>query len=393
MAPDGEAIANLLLLAGTTPEEVVEKREDDSRRATLQNAANARLREFFTTAWRQASLTVELAIEPTYLRVFVRDLNGEHSTAKFTDRSDGLRLFVCLAAFLKARAPHTPPVLLIDEAEQHLHLNAQADLVNLLQDSDEISQVVYTTHSPACLPTDLGSGVRFVEPSRTSESSTIRHDFWSESTKDSSGFSPLLFVMGAGAAAFASVRRALVAEGPSEMPPPPTLVRLANDLHELDYQVAPGIAIASQESLRILSESATRVAYVVDGDAGGAIWSERSSPRELSRRTQIYRLSKNAGVEDLLDRDFYVQAMNAAIAASGKSISKADISSGTVKSGLKNWGLRNPGILLGSVGCCRNLFLGRHESGEAIIRLSTRGTAALKSLHSWVEDQMESAPN
>jgi len=383
------AATNLLALAGTTPSDVLAVRNDDSRRATLQNKANVTLRNFFANAWGQTDLTVEVNLEPELMRVFVRDINEQHSTAKFSDRSEGLRLFVCLAAFLMSRSSSVPPVLLIDEAEQHLHLNAQADLVNLLQSSPQISQVLYTTHSPACLPTDLGSGVRFVEPSKLAETSLIRHDFWSESTTSSLGFSPLLFVMGAGAAAFATVRMALVAEGPSDMLLLPTMIRLATGLPELRYQIAPGIAISSRESLRDLNETASRVCYVVDGDKGGLAWKGDLSDAGI-QKDRIRSLPKDMATEDLFDRSFYLDTINACIAASGKHVDSPDLSPGPMKSALTRWNTLNGNHVPGPIAVAE-FVLGRHESGEYPIRLSARGTKLLQELHRWTDDLMENA--
>lgn len=43
-----------------------------------------------------------------------------------------------------------------------LHYDAQADLIGVLEEQDAAAQVIYTTHSPASLPNDLGAGVRVV---------------------------------------------------------------------------------------------------------------------------------------------------------------------------------------------------------------------------------------
>lgn len=81
------------------------------------------------------------------------------------NRSDGLRQFVALRAHVASNVSvGGEPVLLIDEADIHLHYNAQADLVQVLETQDEAAKVIDTTHSAGCLPQDLGRGIRIIVP-------------------------------------------------------------------------------------------------------------------------------------------------------------------------------------------------------------------------------------
>ena len=77
---------------------------------------------------------------------------------RWEERSDGLRTYLALIAFLSSKDLSTPPVLVFDEAESHLHWDAQADLINVLYDQNMASQIVYSTHSPGCLRMILGMG-------------------------------------------------------------------------------------------------------------------------------------------------------------------------------------------------------------------------------------------
>lgn len=98
------------------------------------------------------------------------------------------------SAFLASGGWQVPPVLLIDEAETHLHFDAQADLVSVLLKSVDAEQVLYSTHSPGCLPSDLGTGIRLVTRDPEDAASLIKSDFWAGQEP---GFAPLLFAMGA----------------------------------------------------------------------------------------------------------------------------------------------------------------------------------------------------
>ncbi|MDT0407281.1 AAA family ATPase, partial [Streptomyces edwardsiae] len=129
--------------------------------------------------WRQERLDVELNVTGSRLEVLIAEGHSTGSTTTFDERSDGLRTFVALVAFLARQEYQLPPVLLVDEIETHLHLDAQADLVEVLTNDVEASQVFYTTHSPASLPRDLGTGLRLVRPDPSNRSvSLLRNDFW-----------------------------------------------------------------------------------------------------------------------------------------------------------------------------------------------------------------------
>ena len=53
------------------------------------------------------------------------------SFSLMTERSDGLRSFVALRAFLGQHNTDQPPVLMVAEAEIHIHYDAQANFVDM----------------------------------------------------------------------------------------------------------------------------------------------------------------------------------------------------------------------------------------------------------------------
>lgn len=373
------ALANVLRLAGLPLDKIRLALGEPSHLRTLKDAANKRLSHFFTENWKQERVTVGIEISDEFLRIDVKDI-ADDSTEWFAinERSDGLRTFVALAAFLEKSNLTRPPILLIDEAEQHLHQNAQGDLIRMLQGLPAVAQVIYTTHSPACLPADLGNGVRFVEPIDKGHS-RVRHDFWSLDRNEHVGFNPLLIVMGAGAAAFSSLRSALVTEGVSDMLLLPTLIKLATGEGELSYQVSPGIATASKTDMAKLDLVASRVAYLVDGDASGREWRQHLMDAGVPNG-RMRSLPDGVGLEDLLDRGFYLDAV-----ADLGGIRRSELDSlptdVPIKSAVEALGLKPKPV--GPVALAE-FVLGRHESGEVSIRLSAQGRQLLKGLHRWM---------
>jgi len=200
------------------------------------------------------------------------------------------------------------PILLIDEAEIHLHYDAQADLIQMLSRQQRAAQVVYTTHSAGCLPQDLGTGVRLVEPNEDQERSSVENWPWQKGQ----GFGPLLLGMGASTLAFVPTRAALIAEGGSEVVLLPVLIREAVGAEALDFQVAPGVAEASRATIARIDLQGNKVAWLVDGDDGGA---ENRSYLQSSGipPERIFTLGgpgSGLTTEDLVQVDAFVDAVN-----------------------------------------------------------------------------------
>jgi len=311
------ALANVARLARLDLEQLQATiaRGAKAQARTLLNIANIQLAHTFERLWRQSKITLELGIEGTVLGIYIKE--GDATVTEFDERSAGLRMFVALAAFVATRDIPVPPILLIDEAEVHLHYDAQADLIDMLMTQKEAAQVIYTTHSPGCLPLDLGTGIRVIAPSKSDRAvSEVRNEFW---TDHSAGFSPLLLAMGAGVAAFSTTRYAVIAEGPSEMILLPSLIRAAMDLDSLSYQVAPGLSVTPTSQYPDLDLQAAKVAFVVDGDEAGLELKERLVDSGVPEE----RIAVITGMtlEDMVNNGAYLEAVHkeAAVANGAKA--------------------------------------------------------------------------
>jgi predicted ATP-dependent endonuclease of OLD family len=263
-------LANLASLARLDLEQlasaVLTERRGDVQQ--MQEAANAHLSGVFAQRWRQAQLSVSLNVEGTILDIYIREATG--SFWEFEQRSDGLRWFVALLALLSTTTRKVRPVLLVDEAEQHLHYDAQADLVTTFQSQSTVAGIIYTTHSAGCLPQDLGAGVKVVR--RVSpQTSTIRNGFWVDDsgTPDEAGFSAVLMEMGATTFAFSAARYAVVCEGRTELVLLPTLLREVLGAPVLPVQIVPGLASISPYAVPSLDLAAAKVVFLTDSDTAG----------------------------------------------------------------------------------------------------------------------------
>jgi hypothetical protein len=282
-------------------------RDDSGEVVHILTQANGQLAEEFK-AWTQYPIEVRFDNDGPVLRIHVSTLGGGYS--KLDERSDGLKQFVALIALTAAESRNVPPILLIDEAEAHLHYDAQADLMQVFARQDTVAQIVYTTHSAGCLPEDLGAGIRVVQPLTASNHSRVRNRFW---TPEEPGYSPLLLGMGATMLAFVPVRNAVITEGPSELVLLPTLLREATGREALGYQIAPGASNVRPASIAGLDLQAPRTAWLVDGDLGGVELRKRLSKAGIWKE-RIVTLGEGheSGLvlEDLIRRDVYIWAVN-----------------------------------------------------------------------------------
>ena len=370
------AVVRLLALAGIDLDDMWGhiQNGDSTKRETLLERGNDQLRALFGQAWNQSKVAVRFNVNGTRLEVLIKELHGDGDVTNIGERSDGLRTFVALVAFLESGAYAVPPVLLIDEAETHLHYDAQADLVSVLLKSVETTQVFYTTHSPGCLPGDLGTGIRVISRSPDhADASMIKNNFWEG---EGPGFSPLLFAMGAGAAAFSMCRNAVLAEGASDMVLLPTLLRQATGLSDLDYQVAPGLANAHGSGIRV-EEVAAKVVYLTDGDQGGRDH-EAALKKEGVDASRIFSLPNGHAVEDLVHQADYVSTINGFLERMGqtKRFASTDVAAGTpVAKALSGWA-RTHRVTIPSKVEMAYALLAMPER-----RLTATGKKALVSLH------------
>ncbi len=299
------ALFNLAQLAQLDVHQLLDSviNNNAGRRETLLVRANARLAEIFRESWGQEELTVRLALKGAVLEILVSIPGGGFN--EIQERSAGLRSFVALRAFLAQRDATVLPILLVDEAEMHLHYDAQADLIDLFTEQHLAAKVIYTTHSAGCLPRDLGSGIRVVVPISGCERSTVKKSVWEGRE---AGFTPLIFGMGATTFAFLPARNVLLTEGITDAILLPTIFREATNRGTLPFQVAPGLSSAGSSRMFGLNAEGGSVLYLTDGDAGGR------KCRTLLKKagiavTHVFGLDEEYGedlhLEDLIDSEQY----------------------------------------------------------------------------------------
>ncbi len=260
--PFTSALSNLANLAGLdlTKLKNAINSDDQGKVETLVQQSNEKLYKIFEEAWSQSGILVHLSINNKLLHILVR--NKDNAYNSIAERSEGLKHFVALLAFVSTKEKkNQKPILLIDEAENQLHYDEQADHVKMFAKQQIASKIIYSTHSIGCLPEDLGCSVRLMEPLENKpDRSKIKNWFWDS---ESVGFSPVLFGIGAKTMAYIPVRNALFAEGATDFILLPSLFREVTNRSYLGFQILPGLSEVSKENVPLLEYGAPNVAYLV----------------------------------------------------------------------------------------------------------------------------------
>jgi AAA domain, putative AbiEii toxin, Type IV TA system/AAA ATPase domain len=316
---DDLGIHNFLALAGTSWSQAVEvvERDDPGWTKTYIEDRDSDLKEQAALKWGQSEIEVTIGLNASVLSILLS--MQAHDFIGFDDHSDGLKSFMALRAFVfqKDVQDGIKPIVLIDEADLHLHYDAQADLVGVFEEQEEAAQIIYTTHSAGCLPRDLGCGVRAIVPeTEERDGKTVQKDhseavnrFWTKGR----GFSPLLLAMGAGAFAFSATQYAVITEGMSDALLLPTLIREATGEKRLRYQPVPSFAEATDDDIQRFDLIAGRIAFLADGDEGGRNHVKKLLDNGISPDQILYLgddPESELAIEDLLAKSVYLTAVN-----------------------------------------------------------------------------------
>jgi energy-coupling factor transporter ATP-binding protein EcfA2 len=310
----GADFASLASLAGN----------EDGREALVEEERQINLRiEQLFGEWSQRKVSPAIKVSASGIEVVGRDRVAPILDPPLSQRGEGMRMFAALVAFLHAKnlTSQSPPVLLVDEAEMHLHYDGQADLVRLFDKQDLAQCVIYTTHSIGCLPEDLGLGLVVVEEIGD-ERSRISQSFWTGGP----GLTPVMIALGATVHSFTPARRVMIGEGAHEAILLPTLLRQAHAIDSLGFQVVGGLAEISESGAARLDEDAGTVVYLVDNDeAGRAI--AALLPQHARAAGRVFTLGDGSDatcIEDFVASTVLAQAIDDVLEADGRPGVKLD---------------------------------------------------------------------
>jgi predicted ATP-dependent endonuclease of OLD family len=335
----GEKIfKNLLALVGVTPSQVAETETYEALKAKLEAIGIKLSNEIFEYWSQNRDLQVEFSFDmarpgdpPPYDHGYIfrtRIKNTRHGVSvSFDERSTGfVWFFSFLVWFSQMQREHGDNlVLLLDEPGLSLHGTAQADLLRYINEKLVPNyQVIYTTHSPFMIDSQELLSVRTVEDvvDGTEVLGTKVGD--KVLSTDAETLFPLRAALGYDITQTLFVGdHTLLVEGPSDL----LYLKWASDeLRErgrtsLDrrWTVTPCGGLTKVNSfLSLFGAQGLQVAVLADWSEGDKATVRSLRERSLLRDGRILTADmlldgrKEADVEDLLGRRFYIELVNRA---------------------------------------------------------------------------------
>ena len=272
---------------------------DSGQKAERERSANDRIVEQFSDLWGTERPHPNIRIEGGRIHIWARDpLNPETGSLEIERRSSGLRRMFEIIAFAAANSAHSDSriVILADEIEQHLHYDAQLDLIHWLESGALNAQVIATTHSLGCWPSDAGGQMNALQ--RPDTETRMRQGPYTDET----GGSGIMSAVGASRAAFSFRRPVIFCEGRhDEMILPGLFSEAVSDMRNVWFI---GSLSQSKKAAPPVYPAIPGEAFLVDADSGGDALAKTLEKADPARGEVVYRLDHGPAdpqtLEDLL---------------------------------------------------------------------------------------------
>jgi predicted ATP-dependent endonuclease of OLD family len=341
------ALLSLLQLAQVTPEDFLGTDRHEKLIREMENTGNVISDEVFKYWSQNNELAVELKVLPPetgaaapfhegpILEVRVKNYRHRASVA-FDERSRGFVWFFSFLAYFSEleKDQDNGLILLLDEPGLSLHARAQADLLRLIDERlAPKHQVIYTTHSPFMVSPKHFHRVRTVVDVDKVGTKVSEEIF----KADQDTASPLLTAMGIEMSQTLFVgENTLLLEGPSDMIYLDVLGDLVEtqggaSLDPLWVKTPIGGAGKLSTFVTLLGANQLNVAVLIDSSTKdvGAVKHLRENG-QLARNGLVeireFTGSADADIEDLFERDFYLDLVNRAYAGKlGTAIDPAEL--------------------------------------------------------------------
>lgn len=332
---------DFLEYAGTSVEELEEATKYEDLKAKCEGASNEITDEIFTFWSQSEALSVQIERgegkpddPPPFNQgaVFkIRIFNNHHrASIPLSDRSAGfVWFFSFLAQFKQLRKTAGSLILLLDEPGLTLHGKAQEDLLRYIQERLlPEHQVIYTTHSPFMVPADRLVDVRIIEDvvdkddrgrpmvRGTKVSSEIM-------SVDKDTLFPLQGHLGYEITQSLFIgKNTLLVEGPSDIlylqSLSEALLRKRKRGLDRRWTICPSGGIDKiMPFASLFGGNNLNIAVLCDMAHGHKAKVQRLKESEILKINQVFTISDftdkpEGDVEDLLDREFYCDLVNAA---------------------------------------------------------------------------------
>lgn len=161
VAKDNEAVRDFAAIAKIDFDELILLQTIQAKK-NLLNRHSAMIAGDFKDCWKQGQISLSADIDGTKLILGAKE-EGRTEIFKIDQRSKGFQWFLSFYLRMRAKAKENAEnIILIDEPGLYLHAKAQQDVMRVLEEISENSQVIFTTHSPYLIDADKLYRVRLI---------------------------------------------------------------------------------------------------------------------------------------------------------------------------------------------------------------------------------------
>ncbi len=315
-----KTLSNLIELSGLDVEHVKDAETYEMLSDLL--SASTTITGLVNQSWKQEKVNVNIRIvrDKIVISIFDNVIKKEHPPSI---RSQGfqwfLSFYINFMAGSKRELKNT--IILLDDPGVYLHPSGQKDLLDTLEKISESNQIIFSTHSPFMIDREKLERIRIVSK-KEGDGTLIEEKFYKS---DDDALQPIRASIGMtiGDSLFTTKRNLLV-EGYSDELILESMSRLCSkkkenyiDIHEVSILPANGankmsyfVTLLTKENLKFLA--------LLDYDSEG-----RKAAKELKEKFNINEKNiltldtlvekgNDLEIEDLIDIDFYLEALNLA---------------------------------------------------------------------------------
>lgn len=318
-----KTLNNLLKLAGLDVERL--KDVDHYERLAAESEASATITGYINESWKQEKVNIKLRLDSGEIIVYIEDEVGALDPP--TRRSQGfqwfLSFYINFTAGSKGELKNT--VILLDDPGVYLHPSGQRDLLNTLEKISTHNQIIFTTHSPFLIDRKNLQRVRIVSKEKERIGTKIEEKFY---ISKYDALEPIRASIGMtiGDSLFTTKKNILV-EGFSDFLILEAFSKICKEKGlnhiELENGEISIIPVGGAEKMpyffTLLSKENFDFVVLLDYDSEG-----RKTKKELIEKFKIEenliltldKITENPGedaeIEDLVDFELYLQAVNKA---------------------------------------------------------------------------------
>lgn len=328
-----ETIVLIMDMAGLNLDEEVKKGNapDREQRILDMNDASRTLTSLIADRWSQKKYETMFQADGQHLIMFVKDAEGS-ALVPLEERSKGFQWFFSfdMTFMYETDGKFSNSIILLDEPGLHLHAAAQRDLMKRMAAYAKTNQLIYTTHMPFMIDFTRLDNIWVAE--EVGPGDTKIHQNWATADKDARFTLQAALGLSWSQSLFVGQYN-LVVEGVTDFW---FLVAVSEMLRQagkagLDEQLVITPAGGASKVAyvgTILHGQELSVCVLLDSDAEGRNAYEQLVHQWILDAKYVLMLSdviggvKQATLEDLFDRDFYLAKADIAYARelSGKKL-------------------------------------------------------------------------